>query len=72
MISRELQTVASAIVLTHSRYPAALHQVLPMFAGTVVFTQGELIEHLLSTEADWPWQKPQTRKLPSGSPSSKS
>ena len=72
MISRELQTVVSAIALTHSRYPAALQQVLPMFAGTLVLTQRELTEHLLATEADWPWQKPQTKKLQGGSTSSKS
>ena len=72
MISRELQRVASAIAFTHSRYPAALQQVLPMFAGTLVFTQREMVGHLLNTEADWPWQKPQTKKLPGGSTSSKS
>ena len=72
MISCELRTVASAIAFTHSRYPATLQQVLPMFAGTLVFTQREMTEHLLSTEADWPWQKPQTKKLTGESTSSKS
>ena len=72
MIAHELRTVASAIALTHSRYPAALQQVLPMFTGTLVFTQRQLTEYLLATEADWPWQKPQTKKLPGGSTSSKS
>ena len=72
MFSCYLQRCATAIALTHSRYPAALQQVLPMFAGTVVFTQRELTEFLLETEADWPWQKPQTKKLPGGSTGSKS
>ena len=72
MISRELQTVASAIAFTHNRYPAALQQVLPMFTGVLVFTQRELTEYLLLTEPDWPWQKPQTKKLPGESTSSKS
>ena len=45
----------------------ALPDVLPQFAGIVLFTQSELIAHLLNTEPDWPWQKPTLKPLPSDS-----
>ena len=45
----------------------ALPDVLPLFAGIVLFTHRELIAHLLNTEPDWPWQKPTPKPLPSES-----
>ena len=41
---------------THRRYPDALADVLPFFAGIVLFTHRELIAHLFNMEPDWPWQ----------------
>ena len=69
MISIELRNVASFLASTHRRYPDALPDVLPLFAGIVLITHHELIAHLLNTEPDWPWQ-PQ-KKQPSGLSSSK-
>tara|TARA_B100000035_G_scaffold161789_1_gene137794 strand:+ start:659 stop:802 length:144 start_codon:yes stop_codon:yes gene_type:complete len=46
-----------------------LHDVLPLFAGIVLFTHRELIAHLLNVEPDWPWQPQQ--KQPSGLSGSK-
>ena len=53
--------------VTHRRYPDALADVLPLFAGIVLFAHRELIAHLLNTEPDWPWQKPTPKPLPSES-----
>ena len=69
MISLELKNVASFLAFTHRRYPDALPDVLLLFAGIVLFTQRELIAHLLNTEPDWPWQSQQ--KQPSGLSGSK-
>ena len=55
MISPELRNVASFLASTHRRYPDALPDVLPLFAGIVLITHRELITHLLNTEPDWPW-----------------
>ena len=63
MISSELRKVVSVLASTHRRYP----DVLPLFAGIVLFTHRELIAHLLNTEPDWPWQKPTPKPLPSES-----
>ena len=64
----ELRNVANVRASTHRRYPDALPDVLPLFAGIVLLTHRELIAHLLNTEPDWPWQPQQ--KQPSGSSSS--
>ena len=69
MISTELRDVATVLASTHRRYPDALPDVLPLFAGIVLFAQRELIAYLLNTEPDWPWQSQQ--KQPSGSSSSR-
>ncbi len=69
MISPELRNVASVLASTHRRYPDALHDVWPLFAGIVLFTHRELIAHLLNVEPDWPWQPQQ--KQPSGLSGSK-
>ena len=62
MISPELLNVASVLALTHRRYP----EVLPLFAGIVLFTHRELIAHLLYTEPDWPWHEPPQQKQRTG------
>ena len=62
MISPELRNIASVLTSTHRRYPDVLPDVLPLFAGIVLFTQCELIAHLLNTEPDWSWQ-PQQKQL---------
>jgi len=67
MISPELRNVASFLASTHRRYPDALPDVLPFFAGIVLITHRELIAHLLNTEPDWPLQKPTPKTLPSES-----
>ena len=67
MISPELRKVVSVLASTHRRYPDALADVLPLFAGIVLFTHRELIAHLFNTEPDWPWQKPTPKPLPSES-----
>jgi hypothetical protein len=67
MISPELRNVAIFLALTHRRYPDALPDVLPFFAGIVLITHRELIAHLLNMEPDWPWQKPTPIPLPSES-----
>ena len=69
MISPELRNVATVLASTHRRYPDALPDVLPLFAGIVLITHRELIAHLLNTETEWPWQPQQ--KQPSGLSSSK-
>ena len=66
MISPELRNVASFLASTQRRYPDALPDVLPLFAGIVLFTHGELITHLLNTEPDWPWPMPTQKPPPSG------
>ena len=43
MISPELRNVASVLASTHRRYPDELPDVLPLFAGIVLFTHRELI-----------------------------
>ena len=58
MISPELRQAVSVLASTHRRYPDALPDVLPLFAGIVLFTHRELIAHLLNTEPDWPWLEP--------------
>ena len=63
MISPELRNVASFFASTHRRYPDALPDVLPFFAGIVLITHRELIAHPLNTEPDWPWQKPTPKQL---------
>ena len=68
MISSELRRVSTALASTHRRYPDALPEVIPLFAGIVRMTHRELIDHLLDTEPDWPW-RPQ-HKLPNVSSSS--
>ena len=68
-ISPELRNVVSVLASTHRRYPDALPDVLPLFAGIVLLTHRELIAHLLNTEPDWPWQPQQ--KQPSGLSSSR-
>ena len=65
MISSELRNVVSVLASTHRRYPDALPDVLPLFAGIVLFTQRELNAHLLNTEPEWPWQKPTPKPSPS-------
>ena len=67
MISPELRNVAGVLESTHRRYPDSLPDVLPLFAGIVLFTQRELTAYLLNTEPDWPWQKPTPKPLPSES-----
>ena len=67
MISPELRNVASVLASTHRRYPDALPDVLPLFAGIVAMTQWELLTYVLNSEPDWPWQKPPQQKQPSGS-----
>ena len=69
MISSELRKVVSVLTSTYRRYPDALPDVLPLFAGIVLITHRELISQLLNTEPDWPWQPQQ--KQPSGSTGSK-
>ena len=64
MISPELRNVTSVLASTHRRYPDALPDVLPFFAGIVLTTHRELITHLLNTEPDWRWQKPTLKPLP--------
>ena len=44
--------------INSSAYPDALPDMLPLFAGIVLFTHRELIAHLLITEPDWPWREP--------------
>ena len=66
MISTELRNVASVLASTHRRYPDALPDVLPLFAGIVLFTQRELIAHLLNTEPDWPWHEPPHKRQRTG------
>ena len=51
---------------THRHYPDALPDVLPLFAGIVLFTH-KTVAHLLNMEPDWPWQKPTPKPLPSES-----
>ena len=67
MISPELRNVASVLASIHRHYPDALPDVLPLFAGIVLFAQRELNAHLLNMEPDWPWQKPTPKPLPSES-----
>ena len=67
MISPELRNVASFLASIHRRYPDALPDVLPLFAGIVAMTQRELLTYVLNSEPDWPWQKPPQQKQPSGS-----
>ena len=52
MISPELRKVVSVLASTHRRYPDALPDVLPWFAGIVLLTHRELLAHLLNTEPD--------------------
>ena len=66
MISTELRNVASVLASTHRRYPDALPDVLPLFAGVVLFTHRELIAHLLNTEPDWPWHEPPHKRQRTG------
>ena len=67
MISPNLRNVASILASTHRRYPDALPDLLPLFAGIVLITYRELIAHLLNTEPDWPLQKPTQKPPPSES-----
>ena len=50
----------------NGRYPDALPDVLPLFAGIVLFTHRELIAHLLNTEPDWPWHEPPHKRQRTG------
>ena len=67
MIASDIVRVATVLACTHRRYPDALPDVLPLFAGIMLITHRELITHLLNTELDWPWQKPTQKPLPSES-----
>ena len=58
MIFSDLEKVVTVLASTHRRYPDALPDVLPLFAGIVLNTHRELIAHLLNTEPDWPWHEP--------------
>ena len=62
----DLRNVASVLASTHRRYPDALPDVLPLFAGIVLFTHRELIAHLLNTEPDWPWHEPPPKRQRTG------
>lgn len=59
MISRELQTSASAltsIAAAIERDPTLLVDLVPLLATGFVLLQREMVLHLLDTEPDWPWQ----------------
>lgn len=59
MISRELQTSASAltsIAAAIERDPTLLADLVPLLATGFVLLQREMVLHLLDTEPDWPWQ----------------
>ena len=68
MISRQLCFSISAIASTteqliqQGEWVDVAPSLVAMFGGIVALTQRELIEHLLETEADWPWAKKQCRK----------
>ena len=66
MISFRLFRVATVLFSVHRRHPDALPDVLPLFAGIVLFTHRELIAHLLNTEPDWPWHEPQQQRQRTG------
>lgn len=58
MISRELQTSASAltsIAAAIERDPTLLVDLVPLLATGFVLLQREMVLHLLDTEPDWPW-----------------
>ena len=59
MVSRELQTSASAltsIAAAIERDPTLLADLVPLLATGFVLLQREMVLHLLNTEPDWPWQ----------------
>ena len=59
MVSRELQTSASAltsIAAAIERDPTLLVDLVPLLATGFVLLQREMVLHLLNTEPDWPWQ----------------
>lgn len=59
MVSRELQTSASAltsIAAAIERDPTLLVDLVPLLATGFVLLQREMVLHLLDTEPDWPWQ----------------
>ena len=66
MLSLQLRNVATVLASTRRRYPDALPDVLPLFAGIVLFTHRELIAHLLNTEPDWPWHEPPHKRQRTG------
>ena len=58
MVSRELQTSASAltsIAAAIERDPTLLVDLVPLLATGFVLLQREMVLHLLNTEPDWPW-----------------
>jgi hypothetical protein len=58
MVSRELQTSASAltsIAAAIERDPTLLVDLVPLLATGFVLLQREMVLHLLDTEPDWPW-----------------
>jgi hypothetical protein len=58
MVSRELQTSASAltsIAAVIERDPTLLVDLVPLLATGFVLLQREMVLHLLDTEPDWPW-----------------
>ena len=66
MVSSPLSHVATVLSSVHRRHPDALPDVLPLFAGVVLFTHRELIAHLLNTEPDWPWHEPPHKRQRTG------
>lgn len=58
MIHRDLAAAATALTsIAEVLEPAALADLVPLFACGLVMAQREMVLHLLDTEPDWPWNQ---------------
>ena len=58
MIHSDLAVAATALTETAAVLePAALSDLVPLFACGLVMAQGEMLLYLLDTEPEWPWNQ---------------
>ena len=63
---KDLERISAVLGSTLQSFPATLTDLLPLFAVVLLVTQRELLNDLLNTEPDWPWQKLPQQKPPTG------
>ena len=63
MISRQLQHIAHLIDRAQQSN-VNLEDLIPIFAGAIYSTYCELLDNILTIEADWPWHEQQQQQLP--------